>query len=207
MSDIAFYLQVVRALEAIDARYMIVGAFAGSAFGIRRLTLDVDILVDLRQEDADALASHFPSPRYYADAQMMRDSMARGIMFNIIDSAEGDKADLVPLTREPDYEVAFARRIRKEMADRMGNTFEAWCAHPTDIIIGKLRAWTEGRSAKHRSDIFDMLIFSSLSAADTERIDVDAISREAEALGDQTLLLWLELVAQAREEAQQNQGD
>ena len=202
MGDIAFYIKIVKALEAIDAPYMIVGAFAGIAFGIRRVTFDVDILVDLRPEDADALAAYFPLPRYYADPDMMRDSTACGLMFNIIDSSRADKADLIPLSREPEYQVAFARRIRKELADLDGNRFETWCAQPTDIIIGKLRAWTEGRSIKHHSDIFDMLIFS-LNNPNAEPINVDEISHEADAMGEETLVLWLNLVSQAQDEARQ----
>jgi hypothetical protein len=51
MSAIDFYIQVVKALDDIDAPYMLVGAFAGLAFGISRATFDVDILVDLQEED------------------------------------------------------------------------------------------------------------------------------------------------------------
>ena len=36
MSAIDFYIQIVRALDEIGAPYMIVGAFAGTAFGIQR---------------------------------------------------------------------------------------------------------------------------------------------------------------------------
>ncbi len=86
MSAMAFYFKVIRALEAIDAPYMIVGAFAGLAFGVSRATFDVDILVDLRDADFDALAAHFPLPRYYADPEMMRNSTRMGIMFNLIDT-------------------------------------------------------------------------------------------------------------------------
>jgi len=49
MSILGFYLDIVRALEEIEARYMIVGAFAATAFGLRRATFDVDILVDLHE--------------------------------------------------------------------------------------------------------------------------------------------------------------
>jgi len=78
---------------------MLVGAFAGLAFGITRTTFDIDILVDLRESDFQALADRFPPPRYYADPEMMRNSTRLGIMFNLIDSEEGVKADVVPLAR------------------------------------------------------------------------------------------------------------
>ena len=44
MSTLGFYIEVVRALEEIEAPYMIVGAFAASAYGLTRSTHDIDIL-------------------------------------------------------------------------------------------------------------------------------------------------------------------
>lgn len=192
MSALAFYFKVVRALEAIDAPYMIVGAFAGLAFGVSRATFDVDILVDLRDADFDALAAHFPLPRYYADPEMMRNSTRMGIMFNLIDTELGVKADLVPLTREPGYRVAFDRRVRRAFQDETGATFEAWCAQPTDIIIGKLKAWAEGRSAKHPTDIAAMLAFS-LSGMSDAPLDIPAITAAAVRLGPEVAELWASL--------------
>lgn len=107
MTPISFYVQIVKALDEIDAPYMIVGAFGGYPFGITRVTFDIDILVDLREQDFEVLSQKFPLPRYYADPKMMRNSTEMGIMFNIIDTNGGIKADLVPLKREPDYQIAF----------------------------------------------------------------------------------------------------
>src|SRR5215212_1402164 len=159
MTAVSFYVQVVKALDEIKAPYMIVGAFGGYPFGITRVTFDIDILVDLRDQDFEALSQKFPLPRYYADPEMMRNSVQMGIMFNIIDTNEGIKADLVPLKREPNYQLAFERRIRREFVDSGGSSFSAWVAQPTDIIIGKLNAWDEGRSDKHPKDIYAMLVF------------------------------------------------
>ncbi len=77
------YIRVVKALDEIGAPYMIVGAFAGSIFGIARATADVDIMVDLREEHYELLSEKFPLPRYYADPEMIRSSVQMGIMFNI----------------------------------------------------------------------------------------------------------------------------
>jgi hypothetical protein len=205
MSAMKFYLRIVHALEKINAPYMIVGAFAGWAFGVRRVTFDVDILVDLRAQDLPALAAEFPLPRYYADPEMMRNSMRLGIMFNLIDTSEGVKADLVPMTREPGYRAAFARRVRQTFEDEEGNRFDAWCAQPADIIIGKLKAWTEGRSNKHPADIHQMLVFS-LSDLGTIQIDQTLVTTEAARLGSETLALWKELVARAEAEVRKNKN-
>jgi hypothetical protein len=199
MNALSFYFKVVQALEEIDAPYMIVGAFAGLSFGVNRATFDVDILVDLRERDFDALAERFPLPRYYADPEMMRSSTRMGIMFNLIDTESGVKADLVPLTREPDYRVAFARRIRLSFQDETGQTFTAWYAQPTDIIIGKLKAWNEGRSAKHPNDIQAMLVFA-LSGLSSVELDMRAIAVAAARLGPDAAELWRSLRARAEGE-------
>ena len=201
MSAIDFYIRVVRALDEIGAPYMIVGAFAGTVFGIQRATYDVDILVSLREQDFDALSAKFPLPRYYADPEMMRNSVNMGIMFNLIDTQEGVKADLVPLRRDLDYKEAFERRVRRSFTDENGVTFEAWCAQPTDIIIGKLTAWTEGRSSKHPADILNMLVFA-LSGLSDQEIDIPMIEIAASRLGHDTLNLWNELHERARREVQ-----
>jgi hypothetical protein len=199
MTSVTFYVQVVRALDEIGAPYMIVGAFGGYPFGISRTTYDIDILVDLREKDFEVLSQRFPLPRYYADPEMMRNSVQMGIMFNIIDTNDGIKADLVPLKREPEYQIAFSRRIRREFTDPGGSTFEAWVAQPTDIIIGKLRAWDEGRSNKHPNDIYSMLIFD-LSGYSDSSIDFDIVTTEVAQIGQDALEIWNQLVARAKDE-------
>jgi hypothetical protein len=199
MTPISFYVQIVKALDEIGAPYMIVGAFGGYPFGITRITFDIDILVDLREQDFDALSQKFPLPRYYADPEMMRNSTQMGIMFNIIDTNEGIKADLVPLKREPDYEIAFERRVRRNFVDPAGNAFSAWVAQPTDIIIGKLTAWNEGRSDKHPKDIRAMLVFDLNGSSDLA-IDYEMITQEARRLGKETLDMWNQVLAKAKDE-------
>lgn len=203
MTAITFYVQVVKALDEIGAPYMIVGAFGGYPFGITRATYDIDILVDLREQDFEALSQKFPLPRYYADSEMMRNSVQMGIMFNIIDTNEGIKADLVPLKREPDYQLAFDRRIRREFVDPFGNQFEAWVAQPTDIIIGKLYAWNEGRSNKHPNDIYVMVTFD-LSGYGDANINYDLINKEAARIGQETLEMWNQVLARAKDEVEKH---
>ena len=200
MSLVGFYIDVVRALDEIDAPYMLVGAFAASTYGLSRATYDVDIIVDLREPHFVALAARFPLPRYYADPQQMRDSTRLGIMFNLIDTERGAKADLVPLSREPEDRQAFTRRVRRAFQDEAGASFEAWCARPEDIILGKLMAWNEGRSAKHPNDIYAMLLFA-LSGLSDVNLDLDYVTLRAVRLGQEVGALWRDLTDRAREVA------
>ena len=203
MNALSFYFKVIQALEEIETPYMIVGAFAGLAFGVNRATFDVDILVDLRERDFETLAARFPPPRYYADPEMMRNSTRMGIMFNLIDTGLGIKADLIPLTREPGYRVAFARRVRRSFQDETGQTFTAWYAQPTDIIIGKLKAWAEGHSTKHPNDVYVMLVFALSGLSDIE-LDLQEIAVAATRLGVDVAELWQSLLKRAEGEVQQS---
>ncbi len=201
MSMLDFYIRVAKALDEIGAPYMIVGAFGGTIFGITRATNDVDIIVDLHGRDFEALSQKFPLPRYYADPEMIKSSVEMGIMFNIIDSSEGVKADLVPLKREPEYQLAFDRRIRETFTDEHDKPFEAWVAQPTDIIIGKLQAWDEGRSDKHPKDIFAILFFCLSGYSDYE-VNLDEVTKEAARIGQETLDMWNKTLARAKEDIQ-----
>lgn len=205
MTAVSFYVQVIKALDEIVAPYMIVGAFGGYPFGITRVTFDIDILVDLREQDFEVLSQKFPLPRYYADPEMIRNSVQMGIMFNIIDTNEGIKADLVPLKREPDYQLAFGRRIRREFVDPTGDSFTAWVAQPSDIIIGKLWAWDEGRSDKHPKDIYAMIVFD-LSGSSDVPIDYELITKEASRIGQETLEMWKQILARAKDEIAKHKG-
>ncbi len=143
-------------LKKIGAPYVIIGAFAGTFYGVTRVTLDVDIVVDLNEAHIQALAATYLPPRFYANSDQMRDSIRLGILFNIIDTSEARKVDLIPLTMKPGYNFALKNRLRREIATKDGRHFEAWFARPEDVIVGKLMAWKEGRSFKHESDIRDI---------------------------------------------------
>ncbi|MBI4671420.1 MAG: hypothetical protein HY741_07090 [Chloroflexi bacterium] len=131
---LSFYAEVLKALEEINAPYMIIGAFAAAAYGSERATHDVDMIVALAESHMDALAAHFPSPHFYADPEQMRNATADGTLFNIIDSARGEKVDLIPITLDARYQEAFSRRIRLAFEDLNGELVQAWYARPDDVI-------------------------------------------------------------------------
>jgi hypothetical protein len=182
---------------------MIIGAFAATVYGITRTTYDIDIVVDLTEAHIQALAAAYPLPRYYADPDQMRLCSQKGMMFNIIDTSRGEKADLVPLTMEPRYRQAFGRRVRQTVELPGADPFEVWCARPEDVIIGKLMAWAEGRSRRHETDIYEMMVFHylqldpSLSAG----FDESLIAQQAQALGQEVADLWQAIRVSAQQAA------
>ena len=199
--DLSLFLDILKTLERIDAPYMIIGAFAGTVYGITRVTYDIDMIVDLCEEYVEALAAAYPLPRYYADPEMMHSSIEMGVMFNIIDTSRGEKADLMPLT--PGYRQAFLRRVRQTVEIPGAEPFDVWCARPDDVILGKLMAWAEGHSRKHETDIFEMLTFHYLGMAPALNVEFDEayLDQQAVRLGTDVLQLWQRIKAAARQEA------
>lgn len=197
--DLSLFLDILKTLERINAPYMIIGAFAGTVYGITRVTYDIDIVVDLLDEHADMLSEAYPLPRYYADPEMIRNSLKTGIMFNIIDTERGEKADLVPLSGTLDYRPAFERRVRQLVEIPGAEPFEVWCARPEDVIFGKLMAWKEGRSRKHETDILEIMRHHYLQEnSELEEEDVDRIAKN---LGEETSRFWQEIKSNAKKEA------
>ena len=201
--DLGLFLDILHTLEDIKAPYMIVGAFAATVYGTTRVTYDIDIVVKLEEKHIQALTAAYPPPRYYADPVQMRDSIEMGIMFNIIDTDRGEKADLVPLTMDSRYHLAFQRRMRQTVEVPGSDPFEVWCARSEDVIIGKLMAWAEGRSRKHETDIFEMMVFHYLEidlsrSATFEESYVDAQAKE---LGQEVAEFWQTVKQAAREKA------
>jgi hypothetical protein len=177
-------------------------------YGITRTTYDIDIVVDLKEQHIQALAAAYPPPRYYANPEQMRDSIRMDISFNIIDGKRGEKADLSPLTRDSRYREAFGRRIRQRITWPGIQPFEARCARPDDVIYGKLLAWNEGRSPKHETDIYDMLVFQYLEADPSlaETFDVAYLDAQAAALGPDVMELWESIKEAARQEASRDEA-
>lgn len=201
--DLSLFLDILQTLEAIDAPYMIIGAFAATVYGITRTTYDIDIVVELTEEHIIALTAAYPPPRYYADPEQMRESIQLGKMFNIIDTSRGEKADLIPLTMVSPYNRAFQRRVRQTVEVLDIDPFDVWCARPEDVIVGKLMAWAEGRSRKHETDVYEMMVFHYLDIDPTMSTEFDEIyvDTQARMLGADVVELWEAIKATARQEA------
>ncbi len=205
--DLSLFRDILQTLEDIGAPYVIIGAFAAVVYGSTRTTYDIDIIVDLAEEHIQALAAAYPPPRYYADPEQMRRSIKTGTLFNIIDSERGEKADLIPLTMDARYRQVFHRRVRQSVEIAGTEPFQVWCARPEDIIFGKLLAWKEGRSQKHETDIYDMLVFHYLlvDRSQSETIDMAYLDSQARSLGTEVVEFLESVKEAARTEAERNE--
>ncbi len=170
----AFFTYVIEVLENLGIPYMVVGGFAAIFYGEPRLTIDVDIVVDMKLEHVRPLVAAFPVPDYYVSEEGIRDSLQRGYPFNVIQPATGAKVDLVPLPRDPFTRSAFQRRQRLEF-DEAGRS--ATFITPEDIIVAKLIAHRETGSDKHLRDARGVLVMQ------WGELDLEVIRRSARANG------------------------
>lgn len=199
--DLSLFVDILHALEKIGAPYVIIGAFAGTVYGVNRTTYGIEIVVDLSEEHVQRLVARYPAPRYYADPEQMRNSLRLGIMVNIIDGSRGEKADLMPVSRRPEYRHVLANRARQPVLVPGAEPFDAWCARPEDVIIGKLKAWAESGHRRHETDIYEMLVFHHLSADPSTWIDLEAVDAAAAQEGETVAALWARARQLAAEEA------
>jgi hypothetical protein len=136
---------VAHALEAAGARFLVGGSLASSLQGIPRSTLDVDLVADLGTgQVAVFVAARGPS--IYADAERIRDGVARRASFNVVDLTNGYKADVYLTAEDPFDRSQFARRQFVEVEGGLILPF----ASPEDVVLQKLRWFRLGGGVSER---------------------------------------------------------
>ena len=144
---------VLDVLNAKNVKYMLVGSLASGAYGEPRMTRDIDIVIELRGDELDALLSEFPSPDYYFDRSTAEEAVRFRRQFNVLHFPSGSKVHFI-LVREDEWgRTQMARRREAPvLTDRIG-----YAASPEDVILGKLWYYDIGQSDKHLRDIAGML--------------------------------------------------
>lgn len=113
------FLLFVRPLNRLDIRYMVTGSAASMAYGMPRVTLDLDLVVEMSQPQIRLLPAAFPAEEFYCPPPDIIESETqrptRG-HFNIIHTPTGFKAYCYPIGDDPLHRWAMPRRRRIEMA-------------------------------------------------------------------------------------------
>jgi hypothetical protein len=137
---------LVEALEEFRIPYHISGSVASSLYGIPRLTIDVDIIADLRLEHVRPLVIQLQTD-YYIDEDMIRDAIRHRSSFNVIHLDTMLKVDVyLPKSRPFDQEEL--QRVQQEVLLEGTRPFKV--ASPEGTIMNKLEWYRMG--AKYRID-------------------------------------------------------
>lgn len=139
---------VVEIFEELAIPYHIGGSVAGTAFGLSRATVDVDVVADIPSDQVRRLVQRLQND-YYIDEQMIADAIRRRASFNIIHFATTFKVDVfIPKGRPFDREAA--QRARMEtLVDQPGARAFA-VASPEDLILAKLEWYRMGGEISDR---------------------------------------------------------
>ncbi len=141
-------------LERLQIPYLVCGSFASGSFGEPRLTLDIDIVVQLSRESVIELCSAFPDPEFYVSLAAAQDSLRSRKQFNVIHPETGNKIDFMIAGRDEWSRGQLERRrLMSLLPDLQGYT-----SSPEDIIISKMRYYNEGGSDKHIRDCGGVLM-------------------------------------------------
>lgn len=172
----------VSRLNELGITYMITGAVASIMYGEPRLTNDIDLVIDLKNEEVERFVDEFPIAEFYCPPQeVIRLEIGRPQRghFNLIHHDTGFKADIYTCGRDELHQWGLDHR---KMVKVEGEEF--WLAPVEYVILRKLEYYREGKSDKHLRDISSILAISSneidFKVLD-EKIKTSSLAREWQA--------------------------
>lgn len=139
-------------VEPLGIEYMLTGSLAMMQYNVYRMTADIDIVIELKREDADRIISVF-EPDYYVPHNRVRDAIARKFMFNVIHQETAFKIDLVIKKTTEFQQKAFERRQKKDFYGK-----EIYIITLEDLIISKLNWAKDSLSEKQLTDVENLLM-------------------------------------------------
>jgi hypothetical protein len=150
-SDINKFLhEVCDRLEKHSIEYMISGSIALNFYCIPRMTLDVDIVIELPDEKIDEFTTMFADS--YIDKDTVRSEVGRKGMFNVIHNKTGFKIDFIIRKISEYSELAFKNKKLKKVEGK-----DFWIIDLSDLILAKIIWIQDYQSEKQMNDIKNLL--------------------------------------------------
>jgi hypothetical protein len=147
---------ISKSLEENDIPYMLSGSIALNHYCVPRMTVDIDIVIELFEEKIKDFLSIFTG-NYYLNADTVKIETKRHGMFNAIDNETGFKVDFIVRKDTVFRENEFLRRRKAVIAN-----FDVWIVSPEDLIISKIEWIQQIQSDKQINDIINLLAYPSV---------------------------------------------
>ena len=179
--SIAATLRVVRLLESLEVRYVIGGSFASSIHGVIRASVDVDILAELAPEHVAPFCRALKGD-FYVNESRVRDAVARGESFNIIELRSMFKVDV--FVAAGPFAISELERGTTELLWK-DPPVSARIATAEDTILAKLDWFRRGGEVSERqwTDVLGVIRVRG------EELDLAYLGRFASVLGVSDLLV------------------
>lgn len=151
----------MRALEAAEVSYVVVGSTAAAAWGVARTTRDVDLVAAIGPEDLEAVLASLEGDDLYVNAGDARLAAAEGGSFNVIHTTSGGKVDVFVSPSGDEFtRTRLARRLGAEVLG-----VRTWVATAEDVVLAKLRWRLQSRSETQWRDCVEIAEVQDLDRA------------------------------------------
>ena len=128
-------LLITNILDNLQIPYFIGGSMATAVHGVARSTMDVDLIIDMKPHQIagfmDALGTAF-----FADEEMIRDSLEHGTSFNLVHHDSMFKVDMIPVRNRAFDQSQFKRREKILLSEKSDQN--VYFESPEDNILAKL---------------------------------------------------------------------
>ncbi len=138
-------------LERAGIAYMISGSIALSYYAEPRLTRAIDLVVELRSDDAERLTDLFAAD-FYIDTESVRDAITRPGIFHVIHYESVMKVDFIVRKDTPYRQEEFLRRCAIDVEGMM-----LWFVTAEDLVLSKLVWAAESRSEMQLQDVRNLM--------------------------------------------------
>jgi hypothetical protein len=164
---------VSQRLESAGIEFMLTGSMAMNYYAQPRMTRDLDLVVALKEADAETFVQLFEE-EYYVDRRACANAIVQRAMFNLIHNETIIKVDCIVLKTDSYRQEEFGRRKQINLGD-----FQTWIVSREDLILSKL-AWAKvSRSEMQLRDVRNLL---------APECDADYLHSRAAGLGVDELL-------------------
>ncbi|MCX6283591.1 MAG: hypothetical protein NTW31_05070 [Bacteroidetes bacterium] len=143
-------------LEKKNIEYMVSGSLAVNVYCLPRMTLDIDIVIELNESNLNDFLGIFKSG-YYIDEKTVFTEIRRKGMFNVIDHKSGLKLDFI-IRKETEFRRLEFSRKRRKMIEQL----PVWMVSAEDLIISKTEWIQRLQSDKQIQDIKNLMLLPDL---------------------------------------------
>ena len=156
-SPLAIVGEVGAIFDRLHVPYVVGGSLASSFHGIPRATQDADLVAALGEQHVDELVRAL-GDAYYADAEMIRDAIARRASFNLVHRATMFKVDVFVM-RGDSYSRGEVARGLVASVDTGDGVRDIRFATAEDTILQKLSWFKQGGGISERqwNDVLGVL--------------------------------------------------
>ncbi len=168
--QIDFIKEIAARLDSADIAYMLTGSLAMTFYATPRMTRDIDLIIEIRENASDKLVALF-SGDCYIDAGSVARAISTNGMFNIISNKLILKADFIIKKTDEYRQLEFSRRREVEI-----DGTRIFIVAPEDLIIAKLIWGKDSESEMQLRDVNNLL-------CSTVNLDHDYLKLWAERMG------------------------